>query len=72
MLEFLGLYVSRNTYIRAGIAEWKISNPVHIVCFIYFQLWYSLIDFWRKFHKRHALSFPVDNVYFNEKIDCVS
>lgn len=27
-----GLYVSRNTYIRAGIAEWKISNPVHVVC----------------------------------------
>ncbi|KAK6132304.1 hypothetical protein DH2020_033928 [Rehmannia glutinosa] len=28
-----GLYVSRNTYIRAGVAEWKITNPVHIVCF---------------------------------------
>ncbi|KAJ0086404.1 hypothetical protein Patl1_08358 [Pistacia atlantica] len=28
-----GLYVSRNTYIRAGIAEWKITNPVHIVCY---------------------------------------
>lgn len=26
-----GLYVSRNTYIRTGIAEWKISNPVHLV-----------------------------------------
>lgn len=26
-----GLYVSRNTYIRAGVAEWKITNPVHIV-----------------------------------------
>ncbi|PPS06534.1 hypothetical protein GOBAR_AA14117 [Gossypium barbadense] len=25
-----GLYVSRNTYIRAGVAEWKITNPVHI------------------------------------------
>ncbi|KAF3633183.1 F-box protein 7 [Capsicum annuum] len=25
-----GIYVSRNTYIRAGVAEWKISNPVHI------------------------------------------
>ncbi|KAH7858135.1 hypothetical protein Vadar_020361 [Vaccinium darrowii] len=25
-----GLYVSRNTYIRAGIAEWKVSNPVHV------------------------------------------
>ncbi|XP_038898881.1 F-box protein 7 isoform X2 [Benincasa hispida] len=28
-----GLYVSRNTYIRAGIAEWKITNPVHLVCY---------------------------------------
>ncbi|XP_043722949.1 F-box protein 7 isoform X2 [Telopea speciosissima] len=26
-----GLYVSRNTYIRAGIAEWKVTNPVHVV-----------------------------------------
>ncbi|CAN6439267.1 unnamed protein product [Victoria cruziana] len=28
-----GLYVSRNTYIRAGVAEWKITNPVHLVCY---------------------------------------
>ncbi|CAL8997121.1 unnamed protein product [Prunus brigantina] len=28
-----GLYVSRNTYIRTGIAEWKITNPVHLVCY---------------------------------------
>ncbi|XP_021284143.1 F-box protein 7 [Herrania umbratica] len=28
-----GLYVSRNTYIRAGVAEWKVTNPVHIVCY---------------------------------------
>ncbi|GAB2290469.1 F-box protein 7 [Dionaea muscipula] len=25
-----GLYVSRNTYIRAGVAEWKVTNPVHL------------------------------------------
>ncbi|XP_075647404.1 F-box protein 7 isoform X2 [Castanea sativa] len=25
-----GIYVSRNTYIRAGVAEWKITNPVHL------------------------------------------
>ncbi|KAF4347137.1 hypothetical protein G4B88_026984 [Cannabis sativa] len=25
-----GLYVSRNTYIRAGVAEWKVTNPVHV------------------------------------------
>ncbi|GLJ36845.1 hypothetical protein SUGI_0743820 [Cryptomeria japonica] len=32
-LRFDGLYVSRNTYIRAGIAEWKTTNPVHVVCY---------------------------------------
>ncbi|CAM8999591.1 unnamed protein product [Rhodiola kirilowii] len=26
-----GMYVSRNTYIRTGIAEWKVTNPVHLV-----------------------------------------
>ncbi|XP_073315323.1 F-box protein 7-like isoform X1 [Primulina huaijiensis] len=35
-----GLYVSRNTYIRAGIAEWKISNPVHIVCYYRYLRFY--------------------------------
>ncbi|XP_073020522.1 F-box protein 7-like isoform X2 [Primulina eburnea] len=35
-----GLYVSRNTYIRAGIAEWKISNPVHIVCYFRYLRFY--------------------------------
>jgi len=28
-----GIYVSRNTYIRAGVAEWKVKNPVHLVCY---------------------------------------
>ncbi|KAJ4950976.1 hypothetical protein NE237_027808 [Protea cynaroides] len=28
-----GLYVSRNTYIRTGVAEWKVHNPVHLVCY---------------------------------------
>ncbi|XP_061361876.1 F-box protein 7 [Gastrolobium bilobum] len=28
-----GLYVSRNTYIRVGVAEWKTTNPVHVVCY---------------------------------------
>ncbi|KAM7518859.1 hypothetical protein LguiB_017821 [Lonicera macranthoides] len=35
-----GLYVSRNTYIRAGIAEWKISNPVHVVCYYRYMRFY--------------------------------
>ncbi|XP_077248817.1 F-box protein 7 [Tasmannia lanceolata] len=32
-LRIDGLYVSRNTYIRAGVAEWKVTNPVHVVCY---------------------------------------
>ncbi|XP_065847845.1 F-box protein 7 [Euphorbia lathyris] len=28
-----GLYVSRNTYIRAGLREWTVRNPVHLVCY---------------------------------------
>lgn len=35
-----GLYVSRNTYIRAGVAEWKVSNPVHIVCYYRYLRFY--------------------------------
>lgn len=32
-----GLYVSRNTYIRTGIVEWRTKNPVHLVT--YFRYW---------------------------------
>lgn len=32
-----GLYVSRNTYIRTGLTEWKYKNPVHVVT--YFRYW---------------------------------
>jgi F-box protein 9 len=28
-----GIYVSKNTYTRVGVAEWKITNPVHLVCY---------------------------------------
>ncbi|XP_050237599.1 F-box protein 7 [Mercurialis annua] len=28
-----GLYVSRNTYIRTGVREWTVINPVHLVCY---------------------------------------
>ncbi|KDP32811.1 hypothetical protein JCGZ_12103 [Jatropha curcas] len=28
-----GLYVSRNTYIRTGVREWTVTNPVHLVCY---------------------------------------
>ncbi|KAK6938402.1 F-box protein Hrt3/FBXO9, C-terminal, partial [Dillenia turbinata] len=35
-----GLYVSRNTYIRAGVAEWKVTNPVHVVCYFRYMRFY--------------------------------
>ena len=28
-----GLYVSRNTYIHKGVAEWDVRNSVHLVCY---------------------------------------
>ncbi|KAG0448497.1 hypothetical protein HPP92_027807 [Vanilla planifolia] len=28
-----GLYVSRNTYIHTGVAEWKVTNASHLVCY---------------------------------------
>jgi F-box protein 9 len=32
-LRFDGVYVSRNTYLRAGITEWRVTNPVHLVAY---------------------------------------
>lgn len=39
-LRYDGLYVSRNTYIRTGIVEWKITNPVHLVCYYRYLRFY--------------------------------
>ena len=30
-VDAAGIYVSRNTYIKTGITEWRIRNPVHLV-----------------------------------------
>ena len=32
-MRFDGVYVSRNTYMRTGIVEWRVKNPVHLVCY---------------------------------------
>lgn len=32
-LRFDGVYVSRNTYLRTGLVEWRVKNPVHLVCY---------------------------------------
>jgi F-box protein 9 len=37
-LRFEGLYVSRNTYIRQGVAEWKREKTCHLVTYFrYFR-----------------------------------
>lgn len=37
-LRFDGVFVARNTYIRAGVAEFTYRNPVHLVTwFRYFR-----------------------------------
>ncbi|KAK2077671.1 hypothetical protein QBZ16_004517 [Prototheca wickerhamii] len=33
-----GVYVSRNTYIKQGIKEWTVQNPVHLVCYFRYYL----------------------------------
>ncbi len=32
-LRFDGVYVSRNTYIKRGIVEWRVRNACHVVCY---------------------------------------
>jgi len=32
-VRFEGIYVARNTYIRTGVTEWKVRNPVHLVAY---------------------------------------
>lgn len=36
-LRYEGLYVSRNTYVRQGVAEWRRERTVHLVT--YFRYW---------------------------------
>eukprot|EP00899_Mesostigma_viride_P006884 jgi/Mesvir1/16197/Mv08459-RA.1 len=35
-----GLYVSRNTYVKQGVTDWDVKNPVHLVCYFrYFRFY---------------------------------
>ncbi|KAL7155877.1 hypothetical protein ABFS83_03G105400 [Erythranthe nasuta] len=66
-----GLYVSRNTYIRAGIAEWKISNPVHIVCYYRYIRFYPSGRFLYK-NSSQKLKDAAKHMNFRaSKADCV-
>ncbi|KAK9808463.1 hypothetical protein WJX73_008501 [Symbiochloris irregularis] len=44
-LRFDGVYVSRNTYIRTGITEWRVKNPVHLVCYYRYLRFFPAGDF---------------------------
>lgn len=39
-LRYNGLYISRNTYLRAGITEWRVKNPVHLVAYFRYLRFY--------------------------------
>ncbi|KAF9611250.1 hypothetical protein IFM89_028320 [Coptis chinensis] len=43
-----GIYVSRNTYIHVGVAEWKITNPVHLVCYFRYMRFFPSGRFFYK------------------------
>ena len=44
-LRFDGVYVSRNTYIRTGVVEWRVKNPVHVVCYYRYLRFFPQGDF---------------------------
>lgn len=39
-LRYNGLYISRNTYLRTGITEWRVKNPVHLVAYFRYIRFY--------------------------------
>ncbi|KAG8378264.1 hypothetical protein BUALT_Bualt08G0119500 [Buddleja alternifolia] len=66
-----GLYVSRNTYIRAGVAEWKISNPVYIVCYFRYMRFYPSGRFLYKNTSQKVKDVVKYMNFRSAKTDCV-
>ncbi|KAL2513159.1 F-box protein 7 [Abeliophyllum distichum] len=66
-----GLYVSRNTYIRAGVAEWKITNPVHIVCYFRYLRFYPSGRFLYKNSSQKVKDVAKCMNFRTSKVDCV-
>lgn len=66
-----GLYVSRNTYIRAGVAEWKITNPVHIVCYFRYLRFYPSGRFLYKNSSQKVKDVAKLMHFRTSKVDCV-
>ncbi|KAF5955060.1 hypothetical protein HYC85_007916 [Camellia sinensis] len=66
-----GLYVSRNTYIHAGVAEWKITNPVHVVCYFRYLRFYPSGRFLYKNSSQKVKDVARCMNFRASKIDCV-
>ncbi|PIA47423.1 hypothetical protein AQUCO_01400234v1 [Aquilegia coerulea] len=66
-----GLYVSRNTYIRVGVAEWKVTNPVHLVCYYRYMRFFPSGRFLYK-NSSHKVKDVAKCMNFRaSKADCV-
>ncbi|KAK7351110.1 hypothetical protein VNO77_10299 [Canavalia gladiata] len=66
-----GLYVSRNTYIRAGVAEWKITNPVHVVCYFRYMRFFPSGRFLYKNSSQKIKDVAKCMSFRSSKADCV-
>ncbi|RZC18226.1 F-box protein 7 [Glycine soja] len=66
-----GLYVSRNTYIRAGVAEWKITNPVHVVCYFRYLRFFPSGRFLYKNSSQKVKDVAKCMNFRSSKADCV-
>lgn len=66
-----GLYVSRNTYIRAGIAEWRTTNPVHLVCYFRYIRFYPSGRFIYKNSSQKVKDVAKFMNFKSSKTDCV-
>ncbi|XP_039139323.1 F-box protein 7 [Dioscorea cayenensis subsp. rotundata] len=66
-----GLYVSRNTYIRVGVAEWKVTNPVHVVCYYRYLKFYPNGKFVYKISSQKLKEVAKCMNFRASKTDCV-
>ncbi|KAG1369852.1 F-box protein 7 [Cocos nucifera] len=66
-----GLYVSRNTYIRTGVAEWKVTNPVHVVCYYRYLRFYPSGKFLYKISSQRVKEVAKCMNFRASKADCV-
>ncbi|KAI9113386.1 hypothetical protein K1719_015911 [Acacia pycnantha] len=70
-LRIDGLYVSRNTYIRVGVAEWKTTNPVHVVCYFRYMRFFPSGRFLYKNSSEKIKKVAKCMNFRSSKADCV-